>query len=68
MYLGIEGAFYGPGAKTVIPCKVLGKFSIRIVPNMEPDKVDDLVVAYLEKLWKERGSPNKFRYFLFELF
>lgn len=26
---GIEGAFYGAGAKTVIPAKVTGKFSIR---------------------------------------
>ncbi|KAJ3086133.1 Cys-Gly metallodipeptidase, partial [Quaeritorhiza haematococci] len=26
---GIEGAFYAPGAKTVIPAKVIGKFSIR---------------------------------------
>jgi hypothetical protein len=26
---GIEGAFSGPGAKTVIPAKVSGKFSIR---------------------------------------
>lgn len=28
---GIEGAFYGSGAKTVIPAKVIGKFSIRYV-------------------------------------
>lgn len=28
---GIEGAFAGPGAKTVIPAKVGGKFSIRCV-------------------------------------
>ena len=28
---GIEGAFYGPGAKTVIPASVSGKFSIRLV-------------------------------------
>ena len=28
---GIEGAFYGAGAKTVIPAKVGGKFSIRYV-------------------------------------
>ena len=28
---GIEGAFYGPGAKTVIPASVSGKFSIRYV-------------------------------------
>ena len=26
---GIEGAFHGAGAKTVIPAKVSGKFSIR---------------------------------------
>lgn len=26
---GIEGAFHGVGAKTVIPAKVAGKFSIR---------------------------------------
>merc|ERR1712168_1767234 len=25
---GVEGAFYEPGAKTVIPRKVIGKFSI----------------------------------------
>ena len=30
---GIEGAFYGPGAKTVIPASVSGKFSIRYVPE-----------------------------------
>jgi Cys-Gly metallodipeptidase DUG1 len=29
---GIEGAFSGVGAKTVIPAKVSGKFSIRFVP------------------------------------
>uniref|UniRef100_A0A914CML3 Peptidase M20 dimerisation domain-containing protein n=1 Tax=Acrobeloides nanus TaxID=290746 RepID=A0A914CML3_9BILA len=58
---GIEGAFHGPGAKTVIPAKVVGKLSIRIVPNMEPEQTDALVVAFLNKLWKERGSPNKFR-------
>ena len=28
---GIEGAFYSPGAKTVIPAKVIGKFSIRFL-------------------------------------
>jgi Cys-Gly metallodipeptidase DUG1 len=30
---GIEGAFSGVGAKTVIPAKVGGKFSIRFVPS-----------------------------------
>ena len=40
---GIEGAFSGSGAKTVIPRKVNGKFSIRLVPNMDPDVVEKLV-------------------------
>ena len=31
---GIEGAFSDPGAKTVLPRRVSGKFSIRQVPNM----------------------------------
>ena len=55
---GIQGAFSEPGAKTVIPRKVLGKFSIRIVPNHTPEKVNKLVHAYLEKMWKLRESPN----------
>lgn len=58
---GIEGAFHGAGSKTVIPAKVIGKFSIRLVPDMEPKKVDELVLAYLNKLWTQRGSPNKFK-------
>lgn len=32
---GIEGAFHEPGIKTVIPAKVIGKFSIRQVPHMD---------------------------------
>jgi len=56
---GVEGAFHGPGSKTVIPCKVIGKFSLRIVPNMDPSDVDKFVVSHLNELWKKRGSPNK---------
>ncbi|XP_012256892.1 cytosolic non-specific dipeptidase [Athalia rosae] len=55
---GIEGAFSEPGAKTVIPRKVIGKFSIRIVPDMTPDEVEKKVEAYLKKHWATRGSPN----------
>lgn len=58
---GIEGAFSEPGQKTVIPRKVIGKFSIRIVPNQEPKQTEKYVVDHLEKLWKERGSPNKMK-------
>lgn len=56
---GIEGAHYTAGAKTVIPGKVIGKFSIRIVPNHTPEEVETLVKTYLNQKWAERGSPNK---------
>ena len=61
IYKGVQGAFDGHGAKTVIPRKVIGKFSIRIVPNHDPKKVEKLVVDYLEKKFKERNSPNKLK-------
>jgi nonspecific dipeptidase len=57
---GVEGAFSGPGAKTVIPCKVKGKFSIRIVEGMEPEAVDKCVTVHLNNLWSQRKSPNHF--------
>jgi len=56
---GIEGAFHEPGSKTVIPCKVSGKFSLRLVPNQDPHKIEQQVRDYLFKLHAERGSPNK---------
>ncbi|KAK3749409.1 hypothetical protein QZH41_015869, partial [Actinostola sp. cb2023] len=55
---GIEGAFYEPGAKTVIPRKVIGKFSVRLVPNQNPKEIENLVVDYLNKKHAESGSPN----------
>jgi len=55
---GIEGAFDGQGSKTVIPRKVIGKFSIRLVPDMEPKEVERLVREYLEKQHVASGSPN----------
>ena len=58
LFLGIEGAFDGQGSKTVIPRKVIGKFSIRLVPDMDPIMVTKLVTSYLEKVHKESGSPN----------
>lgn len=58
---GIEGAFSEPGQKTVIPKKVIGKFSIRIVPNQEPAKISEYVLNHLNAKWRERGSPNNMR-------
>ncbi|KAI5808060.1 hypothetical protein DFH27DRAFT_638534 [Peziza echinospora] len=55
---GVEGAFSAPGAKTVIPAKVVGKFSIRTVPNMEPKEVDQLVFDYVNKEFAKLSSNN----------
>ncbi|KAL8721955.1 MAG: hypothetical protein Q9225_001469 [Loekoesia sp. 1 TL-2023] len=55
---GVEGAFSAAGAKTVIPAKVTGKFSIRTVPNMESDKVDECVFKYVKDQFAKLGSKN----------
>jgi Cys-Gly metallodipeptidase DUG1 len=44
---GIEGAFSGVGAKTVIPATVGGKFSLRLVPPQQPDDIRAKVERYL---------------------
>lgn len=71
---GIEGAFYGAGAKTVIPAKVGGKFSIRcvhysgstifseylsLVPPQTPENIAPLVRSYLEAEFAKLGTKNK---------
>lgn len=58
---GIEGAFSGAGAKTVIPAKVVGKFSIRTVPDIDLGKLDQLVIDYVNSKFAEIGSPNKYK-------
>ena len=55
---GIEGAFSEPGAKTVIPRKVIGKFSLRLVPDQDPKQIKEVVVAHLENKFAELKSPN----------
>ena len=49
----------------MIPKKVTGKFSVRIVPNQTPDMVEKIVLDYLEKKWAERESPNSMKAFMF---
>ncbi|KAL0280189.1 UNVERIFIED_CONTAM: hypothetical protein PYX00_001562 [Menopon gallinae] len=61
---GIEGAFSEPGAKTVIPSKVIGKFSIRIVPNQTVERVEQVVTEYVKKMWANRRSPNKMNVYM----
>ncbi|CAD5219405.1 unnamed protein product [Bursaphelenchus xylophilus] len=59
---GIQGAFHEPGSKTVIPCKVTGKFSIRIVPDMTPDDVHQLVCKHIEREWQKLESDCDIRF------
>jgi len=61
---GIQGCFSDPGAKTVIPRKVIGKFSIRLVPNQTPDSVEKVVINYVKEKWETRKSPNTMRIYL----
>ncbi|KOS21396.1 Cys-Gly metallodipeptidase DUG1 [Escovopsis weberi] len=58
---GIEGAFYGEGAKTVIPAKVIGKFSIRTVPDMDIEKTNAAVVYHIEKEFAKLKSKNSLK-------
>lgn len=59
---GIEGAFSGTGEKTVIPAKVSGKFSIRTVPDMDSEKLTQLVASYCRQKFAQLNSPNKFSF------
>ncbi|KAI8054293.1 hypothetical protein BDF22DRAFT_678279 [Syncephalis plumigaleata] len=56
---GIEGAFHASGAKTVIPAQVIGKFSIRTVPNQNPGKITEQVKQYVQEEFKKLNSRNQ---------
>src|SRR5438552_3162191 len=47
---GIWGGYMGEGAKTVIPSKAHAKFSTRLVPNQNPQKVAKLVEKHIRKM------------------
>jgi acetylornithine deacetylase/succinyl-diaminopimelate desuccinylase-like protein len=47
---GMPGGFTGAGAKTVIPAKAIAKVSMRLVPDMEPDKAFAQYKSYVESL------------------
>ena len=55
---GIEGAFSQGGAKTVIPAKVIGKFSIRTVPDITSDALDALVYKHIRSEFAKLRSKN----------
>ncbi len=47
---GMPGGFIGDGAKTVIPAKAVAKVSLRLVPDMEPQRVFQLYKRYVESI------------------
>ncbi|KAF0270479.1 hypothetical protein FOG48_00405 [Hanseniaspora uvarum] len=55
---GIENAFSGPGAKTVIPATCTGKFSIRTVPHIDSAKLDAIVIDHVNKEFAKLNSKN----------
>ena len=57
---GIQGAFDGMGSKTVIPRKVIGKFSLRLVPDQTPQEIEEKVTKFMHAEFEKLKSPNKF--------
>ena len=47
---GLWGGYQGEGAKTVIPSKAFAKFSTRLVPKQDPQKIATLVEKHVRKL------------------
>jgi len=47
---GMWGGYQGEGAKTVIPSKAYAKFSTRLVPHQDPQKIARLVEKHVRKL------------------
>ncbi len=47
---GLLSGYTGEGAKTVLPAKAMAKVSFRLVPDQNPDRVEELFRAHLEKV------------------
>lgn len=47
---GIWSGYTGEGAKTVLPSKAHAKISMRLVPNQDSKKVDDLFIKHMENI------------------
>jgi acetylornithine deacetylase/succinyl-diaminopimelate desuccinylase-like protein len=44
---GITGGYGGPGIKAIVPCRAEAKVSCRLVPDQRPERIVDLVSAFV---------------------
>jgi len=62
---GFHAGYGGPGSKTVLPCEAHAKIDFRLVPDQRPERVMELLRAYLEAggfadvevVWWEGEAP-----------
>ena len=57
---GLWGGYMDEGAKTVIPAKAWAKFSTRLVPDQDPDKIAKQVEKCIRKLLPKTVELTKF--------
>lgn len=48
----------GGSVKTIVAAKVSAKFSIRLVPDQDAQKIEKQITQHLQNELKSRGSPN----------
>lgn len=46
---GIMGGFTGDGSKTIVPCEARAKLDLRLVPDLDPRTVADLIRTHLAR-------------------
>jgi acetylornithine deacetylase/succinyl-diaminopimelate desuccinylase-like protein len=50
---GVWGGYMGPGMKTLLPHEVKVKMDVRMVPDMEPRRVREKILAHLKRIGRD---------------